>query len=220
MATVERRVDEGTRRAERLARSLSEEFRHKRVAVGLTQGEVARSALISRATYQRFERGTKTDLSLIDLSRLAAVLGLDLSVRAYPGASPIRDIASLARLQRIMSMVSNPLSYRTEVPLPQLSGRLLEQRAWDGVIYGFGRRTALEMEMRITDVQALERRIALKRRDDPVESFVLLVANSRHNQRVLADQRQLFPELTRLSFGELARLLRAGQHPPNALVLV
>lgn len=220
MPTVVRRVDDGTRRAERLARNLSEEFRHKRIAAGLTQEDVARSALMSRASYQRFERGTKTDLSLVDLSRLAAVLGLDLSVRAYPGASPIRDIASLTRLQRVVSMVSSPLSYRTEVPLPQLSGQLLEQRAWDAVIYGLGRRTALEMEMRITDAQALERRIELKRRDDPVESFVLLIADSRHNQRVLADQRQLFPDLTRLSFGELGRLLRSGHHPPNALVLV
>jgi len=76
------------------------------------------------------------------------------------------------------------------------------------------------MEMRLTDAQALERRLELKRRDEPVDSFVLLVANSRHNQRVLAEQPRLFPDLTRLSFGELTRLLRSGQHPPNSLVIV
>ena len=220
MPTVDRRVDQGTRRAERLIRGLSEELRQKRVAVGLTQVEVARSAQISRATYQRIERGAMLNVSLLDASRLAAVLGLDLAVRTYPGTNPLRDIASLARMDRVISAIASPLSYRTEVPLPQNAGRPLEQRAWDCVIYGLGRRTGLEMEMRLTDAQALERRIGLKRRDDPVDAFVLLVADSRNNRRILTDQPQLFPDLARLSFGELSRLLRSGHHPPDALVLV
>ena len=220
MPPVDRRVDQGTRRAERLAQNLSDEFRHKRIAIGLTQVDVARSALVSRATYQRVERGGMLRVSLLDASRIAAVLGLDLSVRAYPGATPLRDVASLTRLARVLSHVSRPLTYGTEVPLPQAAGRSSEQRAWDAVVYGLGRRTSFEMEMRLTDAQALERRLELKRRDDPVDSFVLLVANSRHNQRVLAEQPRLFPDLTRLSFGELTRLLRSGQHPPNSLVIV
>ena len=219
MPTVDRRVDQGTRRAERLVRDLSDEFRQKRIAVGLTQAEVAKSARISRATYQRFERGAMIHISLLDASRLAAVLGLDLSIRAYPGRTPLRDVASLTRLHVVLSNVGSPLAYKTEVPLPQAPGRL-EQRAWDAVIYGLGRRTGIEMEMRLIDAQAMERRLDLKRRDDSVDSFVLLVANSRHNQRVLSDLPGLFADLARLSFGELARILRSGHHPPNSLVLV
>lgn len=78
----------------------------------------------------------------------------------------------------------------------------------------------MEMEMRIRDGQELERRIALKRRDDPVDNFVLLVADTHANRRVLRENPQLFPNLARLTYTTLVGFLRAGQHPPNALVLV
>lgn len=76
------------------------------------------------------------------------------------------------------------------------------------------------MEMRITDAQALERRINLKRRDDPADSFILLVADTHANRRVLREHPELFPDLARLTFSRLTTLLAAGQHPSDALVLV
>lgn len=43
----------------------------------------------------------------------------------------------------------------------------------------------MDAESRLRDIQALSRRLALKRRDDGVRVMVLLVANTRHNRTVL-----------------------------------
>ncbi len=74
--------------------------------------------------------------------------------------------------------------------------------------------------MRLHDAQALERRLNLKRRDDPVDSFVLLLADTRHNRRVLAEHPQLFVDLPRLPVRVLTACMAAGQHPPSCLALV
>ena len=74
--------------------------------------------------------------------------------------------------------------------------------------------------MRVTDAQGVERRINAKRRDDAPDSFVLLIADTHANRRVFHEYPYLFADLTRMTFAELARILRTGQHPPNALVLV
>lgn len=76
------------------------------------------------------------------------------------------------------------------------------------------------MEMRIRDGQALERRIELKRRDDPVDSVVLLLADTKNNREMIHANPGLLSGLTRLTFRELTRLLRSGQHPPSCLVFV
>jgi hypothetical protein len=88
------------------------------------------------------------------------------------------------------------------------------------MVSGLGKRTGFEMEMRVRDGQALERLINIKRRDDPIDSFVLLLADTRNNRAVIDTNTGLFQDLTRLTFRELARILRSGQHPPNSLVFV
>ncbi len=159
-------------------------------------------------------------LQIATASRVAAVLGLDLAVRAYPGAGSMRGAAHTARIASVMRHVAPPLSFANEVPLPQGTERPFEQRAWDAMVSGRDKRTGFEMEMRIRDGQALERRIELKRRDDPVDGVVLLLADTKNNRDAINGNSGLFPGLTRLTFRELARLLRSGQHPPSSLVFV
>ena len=60
-----------------------------------------------------------------------------------------------------------------------------DRRAWDGEVGGIGWRLPVDAETRIRDVQALSRRAALKRRDDGNPTVLLLVADTRHNRRVL-----------------------------------
>jgi transcriptional regulator with XRE-family HTH domain len=198
MASVDRVFDRGTRRGTKALRALGEEYRDKRVAVGLSQAHVARAVGVSRSTYSRIEAADVVSLSVVRANQIAAVLGLDLSVRTYPGASPLRDAASLERLEKFLRHVANPLVYRTEVPLPPRTGGPPEQRAWDALISGLGRRTGVELEMRLRDIQALERRLELKRRDDPVDSFVLLVADTRGNRTTLTDNPHVIPRQARL----------------------
>jgi hypothetical protein len=116
---------------------------------------------------------------------LLAVVGLDLSARAYPGSAPVRDAAHRKLLDRFRSRADPALKWRFEVPIP-ISG---DQRAWDAVIEGPRGRIAVEAETKLRDIQALQRRVALKRRDDPsVTGVVLLVAATHANRRVVSDQ--------------------------------
>jgi len=217
MATTERWGDRGTRIGMRMLRSVGNDFREARVAAGLSQESVANAAQLSRAHYSRIENGQIANLSLLEAARIANVLGLDLSIRLYPGGNPLRDGAQVKRLATLLREVGPPLSYRTEVPLPNVVGRF-EQRAWDSVISGVGGRIAVEVEMHVRDSQALERRLSLKRRDDPTEGFLLVLADSAATRRVLADHPELFADLPRLRRATVLAAVRVGQHPPTGLV--
>jgi transcriptional regulator with XRE-family HTH domain len=199
---------------------VADELREKRLATGLSQKEVAAACGLSRSTYSRIETASFEHVSLTAVSAASAAMGLDVWMRLFPGPEPLRDAASLKRLQRVRDVVSPPLVCATEVALPQDPSRPFEQRAWDALVTGNGRRTGMELEMGLRDAQAVERRMDLKRRDDPVDSFVFLVADTKHNRLVLREYPNLFPDLARLTFRQLATFLRAGIHPPNALVLV
>jgi hypothetical protein len=96
----------------------------------------------------------------------------------------------------------------------------VDHRAWDAMVFGDSRRTAVELEMRIRDAQAVERRIGLKRRDDPPDGFMLLVADTRANRHLLTELPGLFAELPRLRTATVLRLLEVGRHPPSGIVLI
>jgi transcriptional regulator with XRE-family HTH domain len=219
MVAVERAVSRGARRGRRACLDLEEEFRLARLGAGWSQDRVARAVGISRSHYVDIEGGRVGDLAIVEASRIAAVLGLDLAVRAYPGSGPLRDAAHARRLAQVLGPAAAPLRVRMEVPLPASPGRS-ELRAWDAVVSGSGKRTAVELEMRFRDGQAVERRLSLKRRDDPVDQFVLLVADTKSNRRVLASSPTMFADLPRLGPLALSKHLEAGNHPPSCLVVV
>ena len=218
MSTVQRALARGTRRGERILQTLADEYLDSRSAAGLSQANVADACGISRSVYSRVETAKRPSLSIVEAAQIASVLGLELSVRLYPGGEPLRDAAQRARLAFIVSELMPPLTCRFEVPLPPSFDRL-ELRGWDALVSGSGRRTAIAVEMRIRDGQALERRIELKRRDDPTDAFVLVVADTRTNRRVLAINPGLFADLPRLRANAVIRALRAGQHPPSGLII-
>ena len=219
MATADRTYERGERRGWKALASFAEEIRERRVELGLSQASVAAAARISRPRYTKTEAARVSSLTILEAARIGSVLGLDLSVRVYPGGDPLRDGASARRLEALGSRVARPLRFRLEVPLPA-TGDYPEQRAWDAEVRGAGLRTTFEFEMRIRDAQAVERRITLKRRDDPPDQFVLLIAATRHNRRVLADHPRFFADLPRLRPSTVFRALEAGRHPPSGLVLV
>ena len=126
----------------------------------------------------RVERAAAPNASLRDLSRLGAVVGLDVVVRAFPGGPPVRDYAHVLLLERLRARLHPRLGWRTEVPLERPG----DQRAWDAVITGAGSPIAVEAETRLVDVQALQRRIALKVRDGGYAAVILLVADTRSNR--------------------------------------
>lgn len=195
------------------------EFRDKRMELGLSQQRVADAARMARSTYSRVERGKRPSLTLLAATRVAAVLGLELAIKCYPGGDPIRDAASAAKIKIVCGKIGPPLRWQTEVALPQ-HGQWREQRRWDLVLTGHGKRTAMEFEQRLQDVQAQHGRWNLKRRDDQIDSFVLAVADTHANRTVLRLYADLFADLPRLRTATVLAMLRAGEHPPTGLILL
>ena len=177
------------------------------------------AAGMTRNRYALLESGRLATATIEEVNAVASVLGLELSLRIYPGGRAIRDAGHGRRLGTLLSWVRRPLVGRVEVPLSN-GGDAREQRAWDAVLFGDRRRTAIELEMRLTDVQAMRRRHELKRRDDPTEQFLLLIADTRHNRRVLAEFADLFVGLPRLRPGAVRATLERGEHPPTGLRLI
>lgn len=161
--------------------TIGEEFREARLAAGLTQRQVAEVVGISHTELSRIERGLAPWVPFETLVLIAAVLGLDLPLRAFPAGGPIRDRAQLELLAKFRGLLPAGLSWRTEVPL-RIERDL---RAWDAVVGGRGWQVPVDAETRLRDVQALARKEALKRRDDGAEVMILLVADTRHNRQVL-----------------------------------
>jgi len=111
---------------------------------------------------------------------MASILGLRLSIKAYPVGAPLRDVAQVGLLGRLRAVVHSSLAWRSEVPIPRES----DLRAWDASISGPGWTVYVDAETRIRDAQALERRTNLKRRDTVTDRVILLLADTRSNRAV------------------------------------
>lgn len=221
MAGRQRQAELGAARGRTIVADITSNARAARMAHGVSQEDVARALRISRSRYSRIERGLVPGLSIEMASRMLAVLGLELSARAYPAGEPIRDAAHAALLGRLRQRLHRGLEWQTEVPLPVAGDR----RAWDAVIserHGAEAwRVGVEAETRPRDLQALERRLAIKARDGGMDTVMLLLANTRHNRELVrgreADWRERFPVGSRRAL----ELLGAGVRlSGDALVLL
>jgi len=217
MVTRQRTLALGLGDARRLAASVGEELREARLGLGLSQADIARVVGMSHAQVGRLERGVTRSPRVDQVCRIARALGLTTALRLYPAGSPLRDRAHLALLARFEARLAPSLRLRREVPLPVHADR----RAWDAVVMGRSGRAAIEAETRIRDAQALERRVALKLRDDPrVGCVVLLVNRTAHNRRVIQEWREsLRPEFP-LDGAAILRDLGAGAIPSSSGVLL
>ena len=205
MTVRDRRLDRAIESARTLAESSRREFRLSRVAAGLSRREVARAAGISPSQVDRFEMGALEDIRLGQLCRLSVAVGLVPSLRFFPDADPVRDAGQVRVLERLRSRIPAALRLRAEVPL---FGRT-DRRAWDAVIDGADCIDAFEIETRLADVQAIQRRVMLKLRDDSaVRHAFLVVADTRSNRAALAVAREIlrtdFPLDTRAVLASFA----------------
>ena len=221
MPGKERAADRGTRIARRDLGSIGTELRMARISAGLTMAHVARAVGLSRWQIGRIERSRHDAVTVAQLARIGAVVGLDVRVRAYPGPDPIRDAAQTALLLRFRDRLHPDLTFRHEVPL-QIENDL---RAWDGVVGGFDRRDDLdryiptEAETRIYDVQAQFRRIELKARDAGIEHLIVVIADTETNRgairaahATLADRYPIGPRRALAALGR-------GEHPGGSALI-
>jgi len=219
MPTRERAADRGRRAARTAIARLATDARDARVGSGLSQRFVAGAIGVSHTHVGRFERGEVPEPGIEFLSAYCAVVGLELSLRAYPAGDSMRDRASAALLERLRRELHPTLRWRSEVPLPIDR----DLRAWDAEIRGGppAWRARVEAETRATDGQALERKLALKIRDGGPGHVLLLIADTRSNRAFMPRLREELRDTFPLSSREVLAALRAGRDPGgNGIILL
>ena len=173
----------------------------------------------SHQQLMRFEHGKLRRITVEDMGAWFAVLGHDLVLRSYPAGDPIRDRARLALLERLRVRLHPTLRWRTEVPLAIEN----DLRAWDAEIRGRQPspwRARVEAETRIGDGQALERKLALKLRDDPDGHLILLVSDTRSNRAALAALAPGLDAMLPRSTREILSALTAGCEPQGSGIAI
>lgn len=184
---------------------LGDELRRARRSAGLSLDSVGRSCRLSGSQVSRIEKGSVRQPSLEELTCIAATVGLDLVLRTYPRGDPIRDAGHARLLGRFRGELHSGLTWRTEVPLP-IAGDL---RAWDAVIGGGGWQVPVEAETVVDDIQALDRKLALKLRDGGFDHVVLLLADTPRNRAASPHLQRTMPLDTRT----VLAALRQGMDP-------
>lgn len=200
----------------RIKFEIGRDVRGARLDGGVSMRRASARVGMSHTQLGRIERGHIENLTVGQLCRACAAVGLLLHVRAIPGTGTAVDAGQLALLGRLRSQLPASMLVRTEVPIP-LPG---DRRAWDAVIGLDPEETAVEAEARMRDLQALDRKCALKLRDSGMRRLVLLVSDTPHNRRMLElhreDLRASFPLDTR----KVMASLRVGRTPEASGIVV
>ena len=213
----ERFVGRARRVGRELVKTMGKEIHDARVNLGLSQQAVAGRAGLSRAKVGRIERGECVRVPMVELVLVAAVVGLELSVRAFPAGPGLRDHVHAALLERFRKFLHAALKWATEVPLPNPR----DQRAWDAMVSGARFRIGIEAETRVRDGQALERRIRAKQRDGGVNAVILILSDTRANRAFVRERSASFADLFPVPAAEAIEAVRAGRTPRgNTLILM
>ena len=178
MAIRRSRVDEADRRARRQLDETLQDLRDARLTAGLRQVDVARPLHVAHQLISMWERGLLVP-DPIQLARWSAVVGRDVTVRAFAGGSPLRDAGHLRLLARAKVAVGGPWTWRGEVAV---TSDALDRRAFDAVLSHDDARIGLELITRLTDAQSQARQAALKLEAGDLDRMVLVLADTRHNR--------------------------------------
>jgi transcriptional regulator with XRE-family HTH domain len=212
VGTREGRKDRGRRRGEELLRRLIGELRTARQAVGVSQEAVARELGCAQSEVSRLERFEFGTVSLVRLSEIASLLGLEISAGLHPLGDALRDAGQERAVGRFVKDVAAP-PYRvfreTLLPLPG------DRRAWDLLLRLGALRIGVEVETRVRDIQALVRRIRERERDGGVDEILVVLSDSAHNRRVVGQLREALGPRYSTRSGPIFAALRAGAAVPG-----
>ena len=81
--------------------AIGAEIRSARIDRGLTTRDVAHAARCAPSTVSRVERGLVPGVTYAFLAVLAAIVGLDLVSRVYPGGQPLRELRARATARTV-----------------------------------------------------------------------------------------------------------------------
>jgi transcriptional regulator with XRE-family HTH domain len=217
MTTRRRPADIGDERGRAIILAGGREIRDARLARDLSLRSVGTAVGLSESQVSRIGRGLVGGVSVIDLARLHAVVGLELSMRAYPKGDAIRDAASVALVRDFCGVLHPSIGWSTEVALPRPG----DLRAWDVVLRGAGWRAGVEAETGPRDAQALVRRVLAKQRDGEVDLVILVLRATTQARRFLREAGEVVRSAFPVASGPaLERLARGDSPGANALVIL
>jgi hypothetical protein len=220
MATKETRAMRGRRRGRELISTVLKELEQKRVEAAVSQELVASTLGTSQSAVARVLTNQRTDIGVIELSEIASVLGMELSVRLYPVGDPVRDKGQLALGRRFDARLATAWRVTNETLLPGPGDR----RSWDKLLRLTTSPTrhlvGVDLETRIRDIQALVRRTRERERDGQANAILLVLSDSATN-RLLVDEfrHELGPDYE-TSPGRILAALSEGKSLPGSGVLL
>jgi transcriptional regulator with XRE-family HTH domain len=217
MPTRETRLDRGRRRGRQSVRKLVNELADARRTLSLSQQAVADAIGCSQSEISRLENLVAIDgASLVELSSIASVLGLELSVGLHPVGEPLRDKGHQALIARLRAILSPAFRVIAEAPLPTLGDR----RAWDLLLRLPQQLIGVEAETSIRDMQTLVRHTHQRERDGGADVVLLVLADSRTNRRLENQLRQALGPSYGAAPRALLKSLRNGQPLPGSGVVL
>lgn len=195
---------------------LLDEVHERRLMSGATQAGLGESIGVSRSLIGTLERDELEDPGVIQLARVAAAVGLDLSLRAFPNSSVLRDTAQLRILNRLRAECHPSLSWTLEAPVAPG-----DPRAFDALI---GRRpdaAAVEAISRLRDSQRQVRPIQAKIEASGLPAVILVIAATRGNRTALHEAGRQLRDAFPLGPRAVLALLRNGEVPrQNGIVIL
>ena len=215
MATRETRRQRGRRRGKEMVRAVVSELRQQRQTANLSQRAVAAELGWHQSALNRLERFDFENVPLVRLAEIAAVLGLELSIRLHLVGDPIYDEASQGLIGRFLRVVSASYRVTREALLP--SGG---QRSWDVLLRLASLLVGVELVTRVRDVQALVRLIRLRERDGGADHVLLVLSDSTHNRALLEQLTDALGPRFTTPPRQILDALRAGRPVPGSGVLL
>ncbi len=179
---------------------------------------MARELGCSQSQVWRIE-AEQGEITLVRLSEMASVLGLELSVGLHELGDPIRDRGQQALAKRFEVGLSPKWSVTSETLLP-LPGDL---RAWDKLLRLGGaprHLVGVDLETRIRDIQALVRRTRLRERDGGVDAILIVLSDSAINRRLVGQLREALGTDYATAPRAILRALREGSALPGSGVIL
>lgn len=201
----------------RLQAELVSELREARLARGLRQEDVARVVATSRSQISRVEHASAKQLTVPDLARHGAAVGLRLHARFYPAGGGLRDAAQLDLLRRFRARIGDRWRWQLEAPIP-IPGDL---RAFDALLRNGDTTIAVEAITRLRDAQAQLRAATAKQRDGEATRLVMLIKASHANRTALASAADVLATSFPLGTRTILAALAGGDDPgENGIVLL
>lgn len=216
MTTRRYRIVEAERRMRRQLGAVLDDIVERRLAGGIRQSDVAGPLGCTRQWVSEMERGKPANVGLIELGRLAAVVGLDLSLRAYPAISVLRDAGQVKLINRFRAEISPDIPWRIEQHVAPG-----DPRAFDIVLGSQPRLVAVEAISRLRDVQAQARAALSKQAAAGPAALILPIGATPTNRRAIREAGAALTAAFPLSTRALLAALRSGELPrANGIVVL